>query len=89
MKKRDSELEREDPIEDALRRSAAQVNPDPGFVERLALRLERARRTAPAGRTLRTSPPRQRWFALAGAVGALSLVIFLAMSLRKPTQTTS
>jgi alpha-2-macroglobulin len=85
MKKRDSELGRDDSVEDALRRSASQVNPDPGFVERLALRLERARKMAPAGTAFRTAPARQRWFALAGAVGALSLVIFVAWSLLNPT----
>jgi alpha-2-macroglobulin len=85
MKKRDSELQHQDPVEDALRRSANKVNPDPGFVERLSMRLERARRSAPVSADRQVTRPHARWFALAGAVGALSLIIFAAWGLLNPT----
>jgi alpha-2-macroglobulin len=89
MKKRNPEFQHSDPaedaVDDALRRSASKVNPDPGFVEQLAARLERARRTLPAGAARRVPPSRQRWFALAGAVGALTLIAFVAWGLLNRT----
>src|SRR5690554_3029375 len=68
------------PIDEALKRSAACVVPDPGFVDRLGTRLARAHQTrrAPA----RTVSPRRPWWVWAGgAVAVLVMAVALAVGL--------
>ncbi len=71
MNKPNRREETPDPVEDALHRSASRVNPDPNFVDRLAARLRRSRKSEPAPR------PRFRlpWPVWAGAAVALTLII--------------
>ncbi len=72
-----SENQQMDPVEEALRRKVAKINPDPNFVTRLALQLRRELK-------LRTAPATRRaplWGWLGAAVAAILLVTFGAQAL--------
>ncbi len=69
--------ESDDPVEEALRRKAARINPDPNFVTRLAMQLRRELK-------LRAAPAPRRvplWGWLGAAVAAILLVTFGAQAL--------
>ncbi|MGC9522903.1 MAG: hypothetical protein ACP5HG_13595, partial [Anaerolineae bacterium] len=97
--RKNSEHESEDrSVEDALRRSAERIEPDPDFVDRLALRLKQARpllrtqqRTTADGRKAEDDAERTGswirwpWLAWAGAAVAVILVAGVVFRLMSPT----
>ncbi|MGC9468635.1 MAG: Ig-like domain-containing protein [Anaerolineae bacterium] len=75
MRKRNEDLNKTEPndeVEEALKRSATKINPDPDFIERLSVRLRHAHR---ARRAPSAAPRRIPWLAWAGAAVAIILVV--------------